>query len=102
MPTMRNLRCRKTILSLLDCKPKSAQELSENIGKPLESVEAQLTSLASDNICAAQSDDEFSQWVVKKDIETFAQLVQDFISSDEPSEDEKKSVCHFCLLPKQD
>ena len=86
---MRDSVCRKIILSLLDCIPKSVQEISENICEPSETVEVQLTRLASENICEAQSDNEVTQWTVKKDIETFAQLVQDFISSDEPSEDEK-------------
>ena len=89
MSTIRNLLSKKTILSLLDCEPKSAQEISENTGELLDTLEVQLTSLASENICETQSDNEVTQWTVKKDIETFAQLVQDFISSDEPSEDEK-------------
>ena len=86
---MGNSLRRKIILSLLDCKPKSAQEISKNTGESLETVEVQLTRLTSENICEAVSDDEVTQWAVNKDIETFAQLVQDFISSDEPSEDEK-------------
>ena len=86
---MRDSVCRKIILSLLDCKPKSAQEIFENTGEPLETVEGQLARLVSENICDAVSNDGVIQWTVKKDIETFAQLVQDFISSDEPSEDEK-------------
>ena len=80
---------RKIILCLLDCVPKSAQEIVDNIGAPLETVEAQLTRLASENICEAQSDGEVIQWAARKDIATFAQLVQEFISSDGPSEDEK-------------
>lgn len=86
---MRDSVCRKIILSLLDCKSKSAQVISENTGEALESVEAQLTRLVSDNICEVVSDDEISKWTVRKDIETFAQLVQKFISSDGPSKDEK-------------
>ena len=86
---MRDSVYRKIILSLLDCKPKSVQEISENIGEPLESVEAQLTRLASENICEAEGNDEVTQWAVRKDIATFAQLVQELISSAESSEDEK-------------
>ena len=76
-------------MNLLDCVPKSAREISENIDEPLETVEAQLTGLASENICEELSDNGVNQWTVRKDIESFARLVQDFISSAEPSEDEK-------------
>ena len=88
-------------MSLLDCKPKSAQEISENTGEPLETVEAQLTRLASENICEVESDDEVTQWAVRKDIETFAQLVQEFISSAEPSEDEKSQFVTSVLYLKR-
>ena len=86
---MNNSTYRRIILNLLDCVPKSAREISENIDEPLETVEAQLTGLASENICEELSDNEVNQWTVRKDIESFARLVQDFISSAEPSEDEK-------------
>ena len=86
---MENSTGRKILLCLLDCIPKSAQEIADNIGAPLETVEAKLTRLASENICEAVNSDEDNQWAVRKDIETFVQLVQKFISSDEPSEDEK-------------
>ena len=81
--------------------PCAAQEISENTGEPLETVEVQLTKLASENICEAQSDDEVTQWAVRKDIETFAQLVQEFISSAEPSEDEKSQFVTSVLYLKR-
>ncbi len=73
---MKNSTCRKIILHLLDCVPKSAREIADNIGESPGTVEAQLTRLASENICEAQSNDEVIQWAVRKDIATFAQLVQ--------------------------
>lgn len=94
---MRNSSFRKIILSLLDCKPKSAQDISENTGEPLETVEAQLTSLALDNICEVQSDGEVNQWAVRKDIATFTQLVQGFVSSNVASEDEKSQFVTSAL-----
>lgn len=98
---MKKSICRKIVLCLLDCVPKSAQEIAENIGTPLETVEAHLTRLASENISEAVGDDEIGKWTVRKDIETFAQLVQVFISSDEPSEDEKSQFVTSALYLKR-
>ena len=86
---MRDSLCRKIILSLLDCESKSAQDIADNIGTPLETVEAQLTRLASENICEVVSDDEVSQWAVNKDIETFAELVEEFLSNKEERNEQK-------------
>ena len=81
MTTMKNSTCRKIILCLLDCVPKSAQGIVDNIGESLGTVEAQLARLVSENICEELSDDEVSQWIVKKEIETFARLVRVFLSN---------------------
>lgn len=72
---------RKIILCVLDCVPKSAQEIADNIGEPLENVEAQLARLVGEDICEEVCDDEVSLWIVKKEIETFAQLVRVFLSN---------------------
>ena len=98
---MENSIGRKIILCLLDCVPKSAQEIADNIVAPLETVEAQLTRLASENICEAVNGDEGNQWAVRKNIDTFAQLLQVFISSDEPSEDEKSQFVTSVLYLKR-
>ena len=76
-------------MSLLDCDPKSAREIAEEIGEPLESAEVQLTKLASENICEAVNNDEVSRWRVGKDIETFAKLVKCFLSNEESTDEEK-------------
>jgi hypothetical protein len=52
------------------------------------SVEDQLTALVSENICQKINQDESSQYVVKKDIETFAQLVKAFLSEKKEHKDE--------------
>lgn len=80
---MRNSLCRKIILSLLDCVPRSAREIADNIDESLPTVEAQLIKLASENICEAVNSDEDNQWAVRKDIVTFAELVKTFISNGE-------------------
>ena len=85
---MKNSIRREIILHLLDCVPKSAGEIADSVGESVETVESQLTNLVSENICEA-IDDEVGRRVVRRDIETFAQLVQEFISNDEPSKDEK-------------
>ena len=71
---------KKIILHLLDCTPKSANEIAAEIDESLTSVEDQLTALVSENICKKVSRDEAIQYVVKNDIETFAQLVKEFLS----------------------
>ena len=77
---MDNLIRKKIILSLLDSDFKSTNEISKEIEEPLAEVEDQLTVLVSANICEKRYRDVVSQYVVKKDIETFAQLVKEFLS----------------------
>ena len=80
---MNNLIRKKVILCLLDSDPKSANEIAGKIGESLATVVDQLTALVSENICEAVSQDEISQHVVRKDVETFAQLVKVFLSDKE-------------------
>ena len=77
---MDNLICKKIVLSLLDSDPKSANEIANEISTSLATVENQLAALVSENICEKVSQDDASQYIVKKDIETFAQLVKEFLS----------------------
>ncbi|MDE0481702.1 MAG: putative DNA binding domain-containing protein [Candidatus Poribacteria bacterium] len=71
---------KKVILCLIDCDSKSANEIAAEIGESLTTIEEQLTELASENICKKINQDEISQYIVKKDIETFAPLVKEFLS----------------------
>ena len=83
---MNNLIRKKIILCLLDSDPKSADEIANEIGEPLEIVDNQLTRLVSENICEEVSQDDGNQYAVRKDIETFAQLVKEFLSNPEEHE----------------
>ncbi|MDE0317941.1 MAG: putative DNA binding domain-containing protein, partial [Candidatus Poribacteria bacterium] len=85
---MDNLVRKKIVLSLLDSEPKPANEIANEIGESLAVIEAQLTALVSANICKKINQDESSQYVVKKDIETFAQLVKAFLSDKEEHKEE--------------
>ena len=76
---MNNLIRKKIILCLLDSDPKSADEIANEIGEPLEIVDNQLTRLVSENICEEVSQDDGNQYAVRKDIEPFAQLVKEFL-----------------------
>ena len=80
---MNNLIRKKVILCLLDSDTKSADEIAGEIGESLATVTDQLTALVSENICETVSQDEISQYVVRKDVETFAQLVKVFLSDKE-------------------
>ncbi len=80
---MNTLIRKKIILHLLDCDPKSANKVADEISESLASVEGQLTVLVSENICQKINQDESSQYVVKKDIETFARLFKGFLSEKE-------------------
>ena len=80
---MNNLIRKKVILCLLDSGPKSVDEIAGEIGGSLATVEDEFTALVSENICETVSPDEVSQYVVRKDIEAFAQLVKDFLSNPE-------------------
>ena len=81
---------KKIILHLLDCDSKSANEIANEIGDLLAVIEEQLTALASENICDKVNQDQVDQYVVKKDIETFSQLVKVFLSEKEEDKDEIK------------
>ena len=85
---MNNLIHKKVILSLLDSGPKSADEIAGEIGESSVTVVDQLTALVSEKICEEVRPDEVSQYVVRKDIETFAQLVEEFLSNPEVYEQE--------------
>ena len=89
---MNNLIRKKIVLSLLDSDPKSANEITTEIGESLVTVEDQLTALISENICDKVNQDEVSQYVVKKDIGTFAQLVKGFLSD---KEEHRKQITQF-------
>ena len=77
---MDDLIRKKVVLCLLDCDSKPANEITNEIGESLAAIEEQLTALVSENICEKINHDEINHYVVKKDIETFAQLVQEFLS----------------------
>ena len=85
---MNDLIRKEIILCLLDSGPKSADEIAGEIGESSATVADQLTALVSENICEEVSLDEISQYVVRKDIEAFAQLVKEFLSSTEEHEQE--------------
>ena len=87
---MDNLIRKKIVLSLLDSDPKSASEITNEIGESLATVEDQLTTLVSKNICEKINQDEISQYVMKKDIETFARLVKEFLLEKEKHDEETK------------
>lgn len=89
---MDNLIRKKIVLSLLDSQPKSANEIADEIGKSLADIEGQLTTLVSENICGKVNQDQVEQYIVKKDIETFAQLVKEFLSD---KEEHKEQIEQF-------
>ena len=83
---------RKIILCLLDCVFKSANEIPNEIDEPLATVESRLIELVSENICEEVNQDGISQYVIIKDIETFTQLVKEFLSD---TEECKKQIEQF-------
>ena len=85
---MNNLIRKKVILCLLYSDPKSTDEIANEIGESLETVDDQLTGLVSESICEKVSQDEISQYVVRKDVATFAQLVKEFLSNPEEHKQE--------------
>ena len=87
---MNNLIRKKVILCLLDSDSKSADEIAAEIDESLITVADQLTALVSEGICEEVSQDEISQYVVRKDIETFAQLVKGFLANSEEHKQETK------------
>ena len=89
---MENLIRKKIVLSLLDNDSKSANEIANEISESLPTIEEQLTTLVSENICEKVNQDEVDQYVVRKDIETFAQLVKEFLSD---KEEHKEQIEQF-------
>ena len=87
---MSNLIHKKIVLCLLDCAPKSANEIADEIGESPAVVADQLTTLVSENICEKATQDEVGQYAVRKDIEAFAQLAQQFLSHKEEHDEQIK------------
>ncbi len=87
---MDDLIHKQIILCLTDCNSKSANEIYNEIDESLATIEGQLTELVSENICDKANQDEVDQYVVRKDIETFAQLVQEFLSNKEEHKEQIK------------
>ena len=83
---------RKIVLCLLDCDPKSANEIANEIDEPLATVGNQLTALVSKNICEKVNQDEINRYAVRQDIEVFAKLVKEFLSN---TEDHKEQIEQF-------
>lgn len=87
---MDDLIHKKIILCLTDCDPKSANEICNEIDESLATIEGQLTELVSENICEKINQDDVDQYILRKDVEAFAQLVKVFLSDKEKHEDEIK------------
>ena len=85
---MNNSSRKKVILCLLDCDPKSADEIAGEIGELLETAIDQLTNLVSESICEEVSPDENSHYAVRKDIEILAKLAKEFLSNVEEHKQE--------------
>ena len=80
----------KVVLCLIDCDSKSVNEIADEIGESLAAIENQLTALVSENICEKVDQDEVSQYALKKDIQTFAQLVKAFLQDKEEHDEDTK------------
>ena len=87
---MNKLIRKKVILSLIDSDSKFADEIAVEIGETEATVADQVTALIAESICEKTSPDEVSQCVVRKDIETFAQLAKGFLSNAEEHNQETK------------
>ena len=87
---MDNFIRKKIVLSLLDNDSKSANEIANEVGESLPTVEEQLTTLVSENICEKVNQDEVDHYVVKNDIKTFTQLVKEFLSDKEEHKEQIK------------
>ena len=85
---MSNSLFKKIILCLLDCVPKSTEDITSEINEPLTVIQDNLAQLASENFCEEVSIDEDSRWTIRQDIDTFAQLVKDFLSNGETVDDQ--------------
>jgi tetratricopeptide (TPR) repeat protein len=77
---------RKVILYLLDCAPKTAEEVAVQTDEPLETVFLQVEELVSENTCEKEDKNGVEQYTVKKDVYTLAQLVKEFLESGEENE----------------
>lgn len=89
---MDNLIRKKIVLSLLDSNPKSANEIADEIDESLEDIEGQLTTLVAESICENVNQVEVDKYVVRKDIDAFAQLVKEFLSD---KEEHKEQIEQF-------
>ena len=87
---MDNLIRKKIVLSLIDSEPKSADEIAGEIDELLADIEEQLITLVSENICEKVNQNEVDLYAIKKDIETFAKLVKEFLSDKEEHKDQIK------------
>ena len=90
MYTMNNLIRKKVILSLINAVSKSADAIANEIDESLASVAEGLTGLVSDGICDEGSQDEITQYAVRKDVATFAKLAKEFLSN--PQEHEQETM----------
>ena len=87
---MDNLICKKVVLWLIDCSPKSANEIANEIDVLLTTVEGQLTALVSEDICEKINQGKVSQYVLRTDIAAFERLVKEFLSEKEEHDEETK------------
>ncbi|MDE0184117.1 MAG: putative DNA binding domain-containing protein [Candidatus Poribacteria bacterium] len=78
---MNNVVRKKTILCLLDCVPKSVDEIAGEIDESLETIADSLTILISESICEKVSTIEVSQYTVRKDIGSLRKLTKEFLSN---------------------
>lgn len=86
---MNNLIRKNVILRLLDCVPKPTEDIASEINESLTAIQDNLAQLVSENICGEVSVDEDSQWTIREDIETFAQLVKEFLSNGVTNDEQK-------------
>ena len=85
---MDNLIHKKVILCLLYSGAKSVNEIADEIRESSATVDNLLIELVSESVCEKVNRDEMIRYLVKKDIETFAQLVKAFLSDKEQHEEE--------------
>ena len=87
---MNNLIRKKVILALINAISKSADAIANEIDESLAAVAEGLTVLVSDGICDEVSQDEITQYAVRKDVATFAKLAKEFLSN--PQEHEQETM----------
>ena len=85
---MNNLIRKRVILCLLDSEFKSVDEIANEINESLETVDNLLAALVTANICEEASQGNRSQYVIRKDVEAFAQLVKEFLTNPEEHKQE--------------